>query len=70
MLSHDFNNGKKLNLNAALAVFVIVMGFLFLLDAESGAHTVIAASLVLFGFAWYFGSHFYGWWARHHHHHH
>lgn len=67
MLSREFNNGKKLNLHSALAVFTICMGFLFLLDAASGTHTVVAGSLILLGFAWYFGNHFYLWWEHHHH---
>ena len=66
MLSHDFENGKKLNLHSALAVFIIIMGFLFLLDAAPGAHTAVAGSFIVFGFAWYYGNRIYLWWVRHH----
>ncbi len=68
MLSRDFNNGKKLNLSTSLAVFTIIMGFLFLLDASAGMNTVVAGSLILFGFAWYFGDHAFHWWEHSRHH--
>jgi hypothetical protein len=68
MLNKDFNNGKKLHLHSALAVFTICMGFLFLIDAVPGVHYVVAGSLILFGFAWYFGSRAYSWWEHSHPH--
>ena len=68
MLSKDFNNGKKLHLHTAFAVFTICMGFLFFIDAVPGVNTVVAGSLILFGFAWYFGSRTYSWWEHSHTH--
>ncbi|MCW8884674.1 MAG: hypothetical protein OQK12_05380 [Motiliproteus sp.] len=67
MLHRDFQNGKKLNLSTSLAIFTIVMGFLFLLDAGAGMHTVMAGAMILFGFAWYFGDHLFHWWDHQHH---
>ncbi len=66
MLNRDFNNGKKLNLSTSMAVFTIVMGFLFLIDAAAGVHTLVAATLMSIGFVWYFGDHAYHWWHQHH----
>ena len=66
MLNSDFKNGEKLNLHSAFALFVIVMGFLFMIDAAPGMHTVIAGCLMLFGFAWYLANHAYLLWRRHH----
>ncbi len=68
MLHPDFKNGEKLNLHSALALFIIVMGFLFMIDAAPGSHTVVAGSLILFGFAWYLANHAYIWWRQHHPH--
>ncbi len=67
MLSRDFDNGKKVNLQSAMAAFTVIMGFLFLIDAAPGVHTVIAGSFVLFGFAWFFTNQAWQWWEHQHH---
>jgi len=66
MMHPDFKNGEKLNLHSALALFITVMGFLFLIEAAPGTHTVIAGLLMLAGITWYTGNHAYIWWQRHH----
>ncbi|MEH6627022.1 MAG: hypothetical protein V7739_11290 [Motiliproteus sp.] len=64
MLNRDFSNGKEVNISTSLAVFTIIMGFLFLIDAAPGMHTVVASTLILFGFIWYFGDHAFHWWEH------
>ncbi|GAB3113099.1 hypothetical protein G8770_19150 [Aestuariicella hydrocarbonica] len=55
MLHPDFNNGKKLDLQLAMALFVMMMGFLFYIDAEPGTHTLISLLTILAGVAWFVG---------------
>lgn len=70
MLRPDFKNGQKLDLQSALSLFVIMMGFLFLIDAAPGAHTVITVLMIALGFAWFFGHEsVQRWWLKHHPHH-
>lgn len=59
MLNIDFNNGKKTNLLSALALFTVIMGFLFLIAATPGAPTVAAVWLIVFGAAWYIANWLY-----------
>lgn len=67
MMDKDFANGKKLNLSTSMALFTVVMGFLFLLDASPGGQTMISYLLILLGLLWYFGDHIYHWWEHRHH---
>jgi len=69
MLHPDFKNGQKVDLHTALSMFVVMMGFLFYIDAAPGTHSVIALSTILFGFAWYAGHKFYNHWHQAHHSH-
>jgi len=55
MLHPDFKNGQKVDLHTALSMFVVMMGFLFYIDAAPGTHSVVALSTILIGFAWYAG---------------
>ena len=65
MLNPNFKNGTKTSVQSALAVFVIIMGFLFLIDAAPGVHSAIAIATIVFGFIWYFGKNAYIWWGHH-----
>lgn len=65
MLNVDFNNGKKLNLLTALALFTVVMGFLFLIAASPGVSTIAAVCLIAFGAIWLIVSWLFE--LRHHH---
>ena len=65
MLNIDFNNGKKLNLLTALALFTVAMGVLFLIAASPGISTIAAVCLIAFGTVWMFVSWLY---AFHKHH--
>lgn len=65
MLNLDFNNGKKVNLLSALAVFTIAMGFLFFIAASSSSQTFAAVLLMLIGSAWYVGNRMYTLWEHH-----
>lgn len=69
MQTEDFHNGEKLNMSTSMALFTIVMGFLFWESASGGVSAIAAQVLILFGFIWYFGDHFYHWWEHHYHHH-
>jgi hypothetical protein len=64
----DFKNGETLNVQSALAVFVVMMGFLFMIDAKPGIHMAIAGVLMLAGFCWYLLNHAYLWWRHNHPH--
>jgi hypothetical protein len=66
MLNRDFNNGKKLNLVAALAVFTMIMGVLFLIAATPGTQTFVAVFLIFFGVVWFIGNRSYVWWGHQH----
>lgn len=66
MLNQDFKNGEKVDLHSALAIFVIMMGFLFYIDAAPGTHTTVTLITVLLGFAWYIGHDIYNWWKQNH----
>lgn len=68
MLNQDFKNGQKVDLHSAFALFVIMMGFLFYLDAAPGTHAIVALMMILFGFAWHYGHHAYQWWKLSHSH--
>ena len=68
MLNPNFKNGTKTDVQSALAVFVIIMGFLFLIDAAPGVHSAVAIATIVFGFFWYFGHQAYIWWGHTHHH--
>lgn len=68
MLNPNFKNGEKIDLHSALALFVVMMGFLFLLDAAPGTHTIITLLTILSGVAWYLGHQFYLHWRLTHPH--
>lgn len=68
MHNRNFKNGKKTNVQSAMAVFVIIMGFLFLIDAAPGVHSAISIAMIVFGFLWYFGRQIYTSWDHTHHH--
>ncbi|MEH6650462.1 MAG: hypothetical protein V7707_10595 [Motiliproteus sp.] len=65
MLNIDYNNGKKLNLLNALALFTVIMGLLFWIAATPGASTVAAVSLIIFGSVWFIACWLYDF-HRHH----
>lgn len=67
MLHPDFKNGQKVDLHTALSMFVIMMGFLFYIDAAPGTHSIIALTTILAGFAWFTGHKFYSHWHETHH---
>ncbi len=53
MLNPNFKNGQVVDVQAALASFVVMMGLLFLIEAAAGLHTGIALLTVLVGVAWF-----------------
>ncbi len=65
-MNPEFENGKKLSLHSAFALFVIMMGFLFLIDANTGMQNVASLSLLLLGLIWYGVHEGYVWWRHHH----
>lgn len=67
MLHPDFKNGQNVDLHTALSMFVVMMGFLFYIDAAPGTHSVIALTTILSGFTWYAGHKFYVHWHAAHH---
>ncbi len=67
MLNPNFKNGTKTDVQSALAVFVIIMGFLFLIDAAPGTHSAVALAMIAFGILWYYGHQVYRWWGHTHH---
>lgn len=71
MLHPDFKNGQKTDLQSALSLFVIMMGFLFLIEAAPGAQTVITLLMIALGFVWFYGhGSVQRWWLKHHPQHH
>ncbi len=69
MLNPDFKNGQNVDLHSAMALFVVVMGLLFYIDAAPGTHTLVTLLTILFGVAWYAGHQTYLWWQASHHRH-
>ncbi len=65
MLNPNFKNGQNLDVQSALAAFVMMMGFLFFIEAAAGLHTIISMLTIFVSLAWFFGRQFY----CHHHHH-
>lgn len=66
MQPSDLHNGERLNVSTSLAIFTIVMGFLFWEAAATGISVAASQVLILFGFIWYFGDHLLHWWQHHH----
>jgi uncharacterized membrane protein len=68
----DLKNGEKIHLPRSIALFAVLMGFLFLIEATPGTQTLLSVMLMLAGLIWYFGDHALIWWRHHHHvgHHH
>ncbi len=70
MLDSNFKNGQNLDVQSALAFFVVMMGLLFHIDAAAGLHSVISLSTTLIGVVWFFARQFYCHHHHHNHHHH
>ena len=66
MLDSNFKNGQNLDVQSALAFFVVMMGLLFHIDAAAGLHSTISLASILIGLIWFFGRQYY----CHHSHHH
>ncbi len=61
-------DGKKVRVQAAMAVFMVLMGFVFLLDAKTTAYAMASVSVMLLGGIWYYiATHYQLWWHHHHH---
>ncbi len=67
MLHPDFKNGEKLDLQNAMALFIVMMGFLFYIDAAAGTHTLMALITILAGVVWYVGHTAWKRWRISHH---
>lgn len=67
MLHPDFKNGEKLDLQTALSLFVITMGFLFYIDASPGSQAMMSALTMLAGLAWLIGHSVWKHWHPAHH---
>ncbi len=59
--------GAHFDLQSGLALFVVMMGLLFYIDAAPGAHTLMTALTVASGIAWYMIHHAYVHWHHAHH---
>ncbi len=70
MLDSNFKNGQNLDVQSALAFFVVMMGLLFHIDAAEGLHSVISLSTTLIGVVWFLARQFYCHHHNQHHHHH
>lgn len=66
MLHPDFKNGQNIDLHTALSMFVVMMGFLFYIDAAPGTHSIVALSTIVFGCVWYAGHKLYSHWHMAH----
>jgi predicted RND superfamily exporter protein len=55
MLHPDFKNAQNLDLHSALAIFIVMMGLLFYIDAAAGTHSIMALLTIVLGLAWYAG---------------
>ena len=60
--------GAHLDVQSALALFVVMMGLLFYVDAAPGTHTLMTVLTIAFGIAWYMAHNAYMHWHDHHHH--
>ncbi|MBV1891858.1 MAG: hypothetical protein KUG60_00980 [Gammaproteobacteria bacterium] len=53
MLNPNFKNGQGVDVQAAFASFIVMMGLLFLIDAAAGLHSSLALLTVLAGVLWF-----------------
>ena len=53
MLNPNFKNGRGVDVQAAFASFIVMMGLLFFIDAAAGLHSGIALLTVLVGVVWF-----------------
>lgn len=59
-------DGKKIRIQPAIAIFLIIMGCIFLVDATSQTYALAAMSMVILGGIWYYLSiHLYSWFHHH-----
>ena len=61
-------DGKKVRILAAMAVFLGIMGFVFLVDAGTLGQATASVSMVLLGVIWYYIATHYHQWVHHSHH--
>ncbi|BFM13958.1 hypothetical protein R50073_01410 [Maricurvus nonylphenolicus] len=69
MLHPDFKNGQRLDLQSCMALFLIMMGFLFYIDQGPAYSMPLTLSTIAIGVIWYVGHHAHLWWKAHHPHH-
>lgn len=59
-------DGKKIRIQPAIAIFLIIMGVVFLADAQSMAYIIASMTMVVVGFVWYYIATHYREWFHHH----
>lgn len=56
-------DGKNIRIQPAMAIFLIIMGIVFLIDASSTGRAVVYLAMIGLGFLWYYlATHFQRWW--------
>ncbi len=64
----DHKVGSHIGLQSGLALFVMVMGLLFYIEATSGIENLLSILTILFGMLWFSAHHAYDEWHHHHRH--
>ena len=59
-------DGKNIRIQPAIAVFLALMGLVFLADATSGSEVTAATVMVGLGCLWYYLSCHFSDWREHH----
>ncbi len=56
-------DGKNIRIQPAMAIFLIIMGIVFLIDASSTGRAVVYLAMIVLGFLWYYlATHYQRWW--------
>ena len=69
-ITHERKVGPHVGLQSGLALFVVVMGALFYIDATPGIQSTMSIVTILFGMWWFLVHHGYEHWHHGHHHSH
>jgi len=67
-MKHVHKVGPHIGLQSGLALFVVVMGLLFYIEATSGLQNLLSILTILFGMFWFSAHHAYDEWHHHHRH--
>ncbi len=67
-IKHGHKVGPHIGLQSGLALFVVVMGLLFFIDATTGIQNLLSILTMLLGMFWFSAHHAYDEWHHHHRH--